>query len=158
MILDFISGDFKTVLFKLYIISGLWFLVLLSMIVDLVFGIQSAKKIGEIRTSEGYRRSIEKFGWYFSMLFFSLIFDLMLPIAYFLKEPLKMVPVITLLSSVSLVFTEMKSVREKGDKKLRRKTDNSLKQIVRIIKRNPKVMDKIANVIEEREKEGKNKE
>lgn len=82
----------------------------------------------------------------------------MLPIAYFLKEPLKMVPVITLLSSVSLVFTEMKSVREKGDKKLRRKTDNSLKQIVRIIKRNPKVMDKIANVIEEREKEGKNKE
>lgn len=158
MILDFISGDFKTVLFKLYIISGLWFLVLLSMIVDLVFGIQSAKKIGEIRTSEGYRRSIEKFGWYFSMLFFSLIFDLMLPIAYFLKEPLKMVPVITLLSSVSLVFTEMKSVREKGDKKLRRKTDNSLKQIVRIIKRNPKVMDKIANVIEEREKEGKNEE
>lgn len=158
MILDFISGDFKTILFKLYIISGLWFLVLLSMIVDLVFGIQSAKKIGEIRTSEGYRRSIEKFGWYFSMLFFSLIFDLMLPIAYFLKEPLKMIPVITLLSSVSLVFTEMKSVREKGDKKLRRKTDNSLKQIVRIIKRNPKVMDRIANVIEEREKEGKNKE
>lgn len=158
MILDFISGDFKTVLFKLYIISGLWFLVLLSMIVDLVFGIQSAKKIGEIRTSEGYRRSIEKFGWYFSMLFFSLIFDLMLPIAYFLKEPLKMIPVITLLSSVSLVFTEMKSVREKGDKKLRRKTDNSLKQIVRIIKRNPKVMDKITNVIEEREKEEKNKE
>ena len=48
MILEFIKHDYDTLYLKLVLISLIWFCVLIAMAIDLGFGIQKAKKIGEM--------------------------------------------------------------------------------------------------------------
>ena len=161
MILEFIKHDYNAIFLRLIIISGLWGVVLIAMMTDFYFGVMKAKKMGEVRTSEGYKRSVDKFTQYYGMLFFALLFDAIIPVSYFFAFPMSGVPIITLISTVILVFTEAKSVREKGDEKLRRKTDQSFKQLLDILEKNgdltAKLHDYMINqAIKEKDKESPN--
>lgn len=123
---------YKIIIAKLFMVCGAWICVLVAMLIDLYFGIQKSKSIGEHTTSEGFRRSIQKFAFYYSMMFFALIFDtLFLPVSISLNiaDVLKVAPFFSILCAAGLVLTEAKSVREKADEKLRRKTDQSRREI-----------------------------
>lgn len=123
---------YKIIIAKLFMVCGAWICVLVAMLIDLYFGIQKSKSIGEHTTSEGFRRSIQKFAFYYSMMFFALIFDaLFLPVSISLNIAfvLKVAPLFSILCAAGLVLTEAKSVREKADQKLRRKTDRSNREI-----------------------------
>ncbi|MEI7486430.1 MAG: phage holin family protein [Chryseobacterium sp.] len=134
MILEILKHDYAALWLKLFVVSGAWGCVLIAILIDLYFGVKKSKALGEHTSSEGYRRSIQKFNYYYALLAFALIFDALLPISYYLPFPLSALPIVTLLGAVALVFTEAKSVREKGDAKLRRKTDASVKELITLLK------------------------
>lgn len=143
MIVEFIKHDYHAIWVKLFIVCGAWGGVLLAMIIDLVFGVKKAKQLGEHRTSEGYRRSIHKFVYYFAMLMFAFIFDALNPISYYFPFPLAVMPVVTLLCALALIFTEWKSVREKAEDKLRRKTDATFRDLLDILEKREDVVSGI---------------
>jgi len=146
MILEFLKEDYAAITMKLIVIGILWCAVLLAMIIDFYFGIQKARQIGEMRTSEGYKRSVAKFNHYFGMLLYAFIFDTIVPITYFFEFPISAIPIVSLLATVVLVFTEFKSVREKAENKLRRKTDASMIQVLEILeKREDVIHDLLSN-------------
>lgn len=160
MILELIESDYPTIIMKLYVVSGLWGAVLMAILVDLYFGIRKAKELGEVRTSEGYKRSVGKFTQYFAMMFFALLFDAILPVTYFFKMPFSVIPIISLLAATALILTEAKSVREHADMKLRRKTNESFKQILELLEREKDIKTKIGDLIMKEKFDGdtKNKE
>lgn len=134
MITEFLLKDYDAIFLKLIVISIAWGAVLISILIDLYFGIQKAKKLNELRSSEGYKRSIEKFRLYYATMAFAFIFDALIPISFFFQFPLSAIPFISILGAVALILTEYKSVREKGDQKLRRKTEASAMQIIELLK------------------------
>lgn len=147
---------YKIILAKLFMVCCTWICVLVSMLIDLYFGIQKSKSIGEHTTSEGFRRSIQKFAFYYSMMFFALIFDtLFLPVSISLNIAyiLKVAPLFSILCAAGLVLTEAKSVREKADQKLRRKTDRSNREIASglfdLLKNKDSIIDLINTVKED---------
>jgi len=140
MILEFLKEDYAAITMKLIVIGILWCAVLLAMIIDFYFGIQKARQIGEMRTSEGYKRSVAKFNHYFGMLLYAFIFDTIVPITYFFEFPISAIPIVSLLATIVLVFTEFKSVREKAENKLRRKTDASMIQVLEILEKREDVL------------------
>lgn len=124
---------YKIIIAKLFMVCGAWLCVLMAMLIDLYFGVQKSKSIGEHTTSEGFRRSIQKFAFYYSMMFFALIFDILfvpVSIALDIVFVLKVAPFFSILCAAGLVLTEAKSVREKADQKLRRKTDKSRQEVI----------------------------
>ena len=134
MITEFLNHDYAGIMQKLIIVSMAWFAVLTAILVDLFFGIQKARSLNEMRSSEGYKRSINKFVWYYAVMFFALLFDALLPISFFFSFPLSAIPFITILAATALILTEFKSVREKAEDKVRRKTEASAMEIIELLK------------------------
>ena len=134
MITEFLNHDYAGIMQKLIVVSMAWGGVLIAILIDLFFGIQKAKKLNEMRSSEGYKRSINKFVFYYAMMFFALLFDALLPISFFFSFPLSAIPFITILAATALILTEFKSVREKAEDKVRRKTDASAMQLIDLLK------------------------
>lgn len=143
MIVELIKHDYQAIWVKLFIVCGAWGAVLLAMIIDFGFGLKKAKQLGEARSSEGYRRSIHKFVYYYATLVFALIFDALNPISFYLPFPLAVMPIITLLCTLALVFTEWKSVREKAEDKMRRKTDATFRELLQILEKREDVVSSI---------------
>ena len=130
MIIEILNGDFAMLWIKLFIVFGAWLCILVAMIIDLYFGIQKSKKIGEHTSSEGLRRSVHKVVYYYSMMTFALLLDAINPLTFYLPIPLSSIPVITIIFAMALIYTEAKSVREKAEDKLRRRTDDSVKELI----------------------------
>lgn len=143
MILEFLKNDYDAIILKLIVVGILWCAVLISMIIDFYFGIRKAKQINEARRSEGYRRSVEKFNHYFGMLLYAFIFDAIVPTTYFFEFPISAIPLVSLLAAVVLVFTEFKSVQEKAEDKLRRKTDASMIQVFEMLEKREDILHEL---------------
>jgi phage-related holin len=157
MILEFLKEDYNAIIMKLIVVGILWCAVLLAMIIDFYFGIRKAMQIGEARSSEGYKRSVSKFNQYFGMLLYAFIFDAIVPISYFFEFPISAIPIISLLATVALIFTEAKSVYEKADEKQRRKVNASLVQVLELLEKKDDVLhDLLANYKKKSENESNN--
>lgn len=152
MILEFLKEDYSAITMKLIVVGILWCAVLLAMMIDFYFGIRKARQIGEVRSSEGYKRSVSKFNQYFGMLLYAFIFDAIVPISYFFEFPISAIPMVSLLATVALVFTEAKSVHEKADEKQRRKVNASLVSIVELLEKKDDVLkDLLSNYKKEQD-------
>ncbi|OCK53189.1 hypothetical protein BA768_01140 [Chryseobacterium sp. CBo1] len=152
MILEFLKEDYSAITMKLIVVGILWCAVLLAMIIDFYFGIRKARQIGEVRSSEGYKRSVSKFNQYFGMLLYAFIFDAIVPISYFFEFPISAIPVVSLLATVALVFTEAKSVHEKADEKQRRKVNASLVSVLELLeKKDDMLKDLLSNYKKEQD-------
>ncbi|MGV4535540.1 phage holin family protein [Ornithobacterium rhinotracheale] len=135
---------------QLWLVVSVWVVVLVAMIVDLIYGVRKAKALGEARTSEGYRRTINKFVFYYSMMSFALMFDFLDVITpVILPHPLPLIPLFSILGAVALVLTEVKSVYEKAEDKLRRKTDRSVEELIRIFKNREDLMGNVLEILRE---------
>lgn len=148
MIIELLKHDYGTLWIKLLIIFGAWLCVLIAMIIDLYFGVKKSKQLGEHTSSEGFRRSVNKVVYYYAMMSFALLFDTLNPLPYYLPFPLSIVPIITILFAMVLIFTEAKSVREKAEDKLRRKTDQSMFEVVELIKNNKEILNNVAQYLQ----------
>lgn len=81
--------------------------VLLSMALDLIFGLRKAWKLGEVTTSTGLKKTADKARKYFSPMLSLTIIDVMLSIHL-------SVPIFTILWAVYCAFCEFKSITEKS--------------------------------------------
>ncbi|MDR7715852.1 holin, partial [Riemerella anatipestifer] len=61
MISEIFNQNYDRLYTQFFQISLIWIAVLLAIIVDFGFGLKKAKEMGEATTSEGYRRTINKF-------------------------------------------------------------------------------------------------
>lgn len=131
---ELIKKDWGAIALKFSIVGGCWLLVLVAILIDLHFGIRKARSIGELETSEGYRRTVRKFKDYYSVMAFALLFDLIMFFTYYFPFPMPVVPVVTLIATGGLMYTEYKSVREKADEKLRRRNNEAITELATVLK------------------------
>lgn len=148
MIIELLKHDYDTLWLKLLVIFGAWLCVLIAMIIDLYFGVKKSKQLNEHTSSEGFRRSVNKVVYYYSMMSFALLFDALNPLPFYLPFPLSIIPIITIIFAMALIFTEAKSVREKAEDKLRRRTDKSFQELLSILEKREDVVSKIFDYLQ----------
>ena len=115
-------------------ICGGLVLLLYTTVLSLIFcdlwaGIRKAKKRGEYRTSEGYKRTISKIAKYYNMLLALTAVDIVqismlfyLHIGYGYDIP--MLPLFTLVGTLYIAFVEIKSIKEPANvKELKQQED-----------------------------------
>lgn len=116
MIIDYLEGDYKTLITTLFVVCFAWIVVIVAMLIDLYFGVKKAKELGEATSSEGFRRTINKATYYFALIGFAFLFDIFDVVTpYFFPHPLGSVTFVSIFVALGLVFTEAKSVREKAE-------------------------------------------
>ena len=146
MIIDYLEGDYKTLITTLFVVCFTWIVVIVAMLIDLYFGVKKAKELGEATSSEGFRRTINKATYYFALMGFAFLFDIFDVITpYFFPHPLGSVPFVSIFVALGLVFTEAKSVREKAEDKARRRTDESFRKILELMQNREDIMREIAD-------------
>jgi len=118
-----------------------WILVILSIGIDLHFGIKKSKQSGVYTHSYGLRKTSEKVVQYLAFMFFMLFIDVLNPVwAYFDFVPL---PLLTIFGAIVLIYTEWKSVREKTDEKFRYAIKNNTTDIIKFLQENKDLIDKL---------------
>jgi hypothetical protein len=115
---------------RLVSVAALAMLIVLgAMMVDLASGLYKAKLRGELRTSEGLRRTLMKFITYEGGMLIAVGVDMLLHLSQlgglFGLQALEAVPVVTCLVGVFLLIVELLSVREKADAKTRKNLDDT---------------------------------
>ena len=155
MIIDYLEGDYKTLITTLFVVCFTWIVVIVAMLIDLYFGVKKAKELGEATSSEGFRRTINKATYYFALMGFAFLFDIFDVVTpYFFPHPLGSVPFVSIFVALGLVFTEAKSVREKAEDKARRRTDESFRKILELMQNREDIMREIADQLKkERQKQ-----
>lgn len=105
---------------------------------DLRAGIRKAKKRGEYRTSDGFKRTIEKISKYFNMTFaLSLIDVVQIALIFFLyqfyKVDIFMVPWFTFIATGYVGYVEIKSIWEPADIKERKQQQDYRRALMALI-------------------------
>ena len=138
MIIDYLEGDYKTLITTLFVVCFAWIVVIVAMLIDLYFGVKKAT-------------------YYFALMGFAFLFDIFDVVTpYFFPHPLGSVPFVSIFVALGLVFTEAKSVREKAEDKARRRTDESFRKILELMQNREDVMREIADHLKkERQKQEK---
>lgn len=108
----------------LWILFGIYILVLVMILTDLWSGVTKARKAGVIRSSYGFRRTIEKMGRYYNVLFALTIIDAMQVgslwyFEFYYQKVVPMFPFITLIGAIGICLIEIKSIYEKAEDKVR---------------------------------------
>lgn len=105
---------------------------------DLRAGIRKAKERGEYRTSDGFKRTIEKISKYFNMTFaLSLIDVVQIALIFFLyqfyKVDIFMVPWFTFIATGYVGYVEIKSIWEPADIKERKQQQDYRRALMALI-------------------------
>lgn len=139
----------------------LCYIIILGLIFcDLQAGIRKAKKRGEVRTSDGYKRTIAKIAQYFNMTFALSLIDvaqlcMLLFLYHFYQRDIIMIPWFTLLALGYVGFVEVKSIWEPADIKEKKQQQDYKRAIMALIREYGGI-DKVLEVImEDQKKEGK---
>lgn len=111
---------------QLFIVCVLLFaeyiLVFLAVMADLISGCRKAKQRGELRSSYGFRRTVDKLARYYIPLFALTVVDAMqmLVVGYlngYHGFSIPLLPVMTLLGAIGIGIIEVKSILEKAEDK-----------------------------------------
>ncbi|MFB9120998.1 phage holin family protein [Bergeyella porcorum] len=154
MILDFIDSNWDKMHLTLIIISFCWIVVCIAILIDLYFGVKKARQMKEATSSEGFRRTINKATYYYALMTFALIFDAFDVVTpYLISNKVATIPFFSMFVALGLVLNEAKSVREKAEDKVRRKSDATFQEVIRLIKARQDLMDELINKLnDEKEK------
>lgn len=128
MILEILNKDFDAIQSQLLVVFMCFIIVILSIGIDLYFGIQKSKKEGIYTHSFGLRKTSEKVVQYLAFMLFMLFIDFLNPVWAYLNY--QSLPLLSIFGAIVLVYTEWKSVREKSSDKFRRDIDSSSKEIM----------------------------
>lgn len=108
----------------LWILFALYCEVLLIVGADFWSGITKAKKNGVVRSSYGFRRTIEKLSKYYNLLIALTVVDAMQVSAIWYMDEfytitVPMFPFITLFGALGISLIEVKSIYEKAENKVK---------------------------------------
>lgn len=98
--------------------------IIVSMLIDLIAGVQKAKELGIARTSTGFKKSCDKARKYFTPFGVAVCIDIVTCIV----SPF---PIFSMIWTIWVGFCEFKSVREKAwEKEEIRKQDRTMQVIL----------------------------
>lgn len=140
MILEIINKEWDALMWQLQFAMIAWALVIVSIGIDLHFGIRKSKEIGLFTHSYGLRQTSKKVVQYLSFMAFMLFFDV-LNVFWIYFDGLQKIPLATLFGAIVLVYTEAKSVREKTSEKFRKALKHHPAEIIQLIKENKELVD-----------------
>ncbi len=135
-----------TIVLLLYVVTlGLIFL-------DLWAGVRKAKQRGEMRTSEAYKRTIEKVSKYFNMLFAMTLVDcVQIALLFFLYREygydIPMLPVFSFLGTGYIAFVEVTSIMEPSNVKEKKQQEDFVRLVTKLVAENKDFKDKILDVM-----------
>lgn len=130
----------------------LCYVIILALIFcDLRAGIKKAKKRGEFRTSDGFKRTIEKISKYFNMTFALTVIDffqlaLIMFLFHFYQIDIIMLPWFTMIAMGYVGFVEIKSIWEPADIKEKKLQADYRRAILALIKEYGGI-DKVLEVV-----------
>lgn len=116
------EGLLREVLVPLGVLALDYVGVTAAVVADLRSGLSKARRKGEVLTSRGFRRTLDKLGGYLSVLAGLTTVDAMLMAAAVCLRltggmALPLLPVLTSLGSVGIVLVEVKSIAENSGRK-----------------------------------------
>lgn len=108
----------------LWILFGIYILVLVAILADLWSGVRKAKQNGIARSSYGFKRTIDKIARYYNVLLALTVVDVMQMSSVWYLETyyqyhFPLFPFITLLGAIGIALIEIKSIYEKAEDKVR---------------------------------------
>lgn len=114
----------EKIIVTLWILFGIYVMVLLAILVDLWAGVRKAKKNGVARSSYGYKRTIDKIARYYNVMIALTVIDAMQMAAIWYLETyyeykIPIFPVLSLLGAIGIGLIEIKSIYEKAEDKVR---------------------------------------
>ena len=114
----------EKIIVLLWILFALYILVFFMIGADFWSGIRKAKKNGIVRSSYGFRRTVEKIKEYYNAMIALTIIDAMQVTALwyletYYKYEIPMFPFVTLVGAIGLSIIEIKSIYEKAEDKQR---------------------------------------
>lgn len=149
-----------SIILVLWVILAFYVSDLLLIASDLWSGLRKAKQRGEIRSSYGLKKTVDKIARYFNMLFaITLIDSIQMAVVYILDNyygsNIPMLPVLTALGSVFIGFIEVKSIYEKADDKIKIEYEQAAKLVAELAKSktNPEELAKAIGDYMKKEKE-----
>lgn len=158
MIISIVEENYKDLFTTLFVVGISWIVVSLSILIDFISGIEKAKQRKERITSHGIKRTIRKTLYYLAVMTFAGLFDLFNVITpYFFEKPIGLIPFFSILACLGFVFTEFKSVREKAFDKVKTESDESFKEMVKLLRSIRKNEDILNNLYDKMKEQDKNK-
>ena len=114
----------EKIIVLLWILFTMYILILIMIFVDFWSGIRKAKKNSIVRSSYGFRRTVEKIKEYYNAMIALTIIDAMQITAIwyletYYKYEIPMFPFVTLVGAIGLSIIELKSIYEKAEDKQR---------------------------------------
>lgn len=139
----------EKIIVLLWILFALYIEVLCMIGADFWSGVRKARKNGIVRSSYGFRRTVEKIKEYYNAMIALTIIDAMQITAIWYLETyyryeIPMFPFITLLGAIGLSVIEVKSIYEKAEDKQRFHEAGSL---IATIARHKTDVDEIAKSV-----------
>ncbi|MFV0470219.1 MAG: phage holin family protein [Dysgonomonas sp.] len=119
-----IDLNFQQIFIICVLLTAEYVLVFLTVLADLVSGCRKAKKRGELRSSYGFRKTVDKLGRYYLPLFALTVVDVMQMIAIWYLSSfhdihIPLFPIMTLIGAIGLGLIEIKSILEKAEDKVK---------------------------------------
>lgn len=118
------NAEMERIFVVLWMTFGLYIMVLVMILTDLWSGVRKAKKKNIIRSSYGFRKTVDKIARYYNTLIALSVIDAMqmagvwyLDKYYMYNVPL--LPVVTLIGALGIGLIELKSIFEKAEDKVR---------------------------------------
>ena len=140
---SFLENNYTDLRLKLAIVLIMWLFVTIAMSADLLAGWRKAKERGEVRSSYGLRRTVNKAVMYYALMLFAFMFDC---IGMFFYPH----PYITLIATAFLIFIEGKSIFEKANEKDRRRFNDSANTLATILDNRNDLVDGIVEVLKQK--------
>lgn len=107
-----------------WMLFGIYIEVFIMILADLWSGIRKARTRGEVRSSYGYKKTIDKIARYYNAMIALTVIDAMqMGGIWYLDNyygwTIPIFPVVTLLGALGISAVELKSIYEKADDKVR---------------------------------------
>lgn len=116
-----------------------YIVIFMAICADLVVGIRKAKREGKLRTSFGFRKTLDKVIQYYSAVFFLSFVDIlqMYLVGGLMRDlgwTLFSFPIITFIATFYICIIEYRSIREKRDVKVNARIDEITTLLSSILK------------------------
>lgn len=128
-----------SIIIALWVILAFYVSDLLLIFSDLWSGLRKAKQRGEMKSSYGLKKTVDKIARYFNMLFAITIIDcIQMAVIYILDNyygyGVPMLPVLTALGSIFIGVIEVKSIYEKAEDKIKIEYEQAAKLVAEFAK------------------------
>ena len=107
-----------------WMLFGLYIEVFFMILADLWSGVRKARRRGEVRSSFGYKKTIDKIARYYNAMIALTVIDMMQIsgiwyLTYYYGWSVPIFPLVTLIGAIGISLVELKSIYEKADEKVR---------------------------------------